>query len=308
METYQKELSQIKTIMKNNPKGMTVSDIAREIKINRNSVAKYLDVLLISGQADMVTFGPAKVFFPSTRVPLFTLLNFTHDYIALLNKELQFLQVNENLLSILGIHRDDIIGRSIDTFTNQFFQIPEIAQNSRQALNGKEVTVEKQYTDSNRTLYLVIQHIPTTFDDGEPGVTLIIEDITSQRNAEATTRRAVQEWDTTFNAITDMIFIRDTDFTIVRANRAFAEFLHLTPEQCIGKKCYQLLHGSPEKPPSCPCAQTQQTKKPVSTDFFEPHLNKHLEISSTPLLNENGDITGSVQIIKDITDHKKKEI
>jgi PAS domain S-box-containing protein len=301
VETYQKELSQIKTILKNNPKGMTVTDIAHEIKINRNSVAKYLDVLLISGQADMVTFGPAKVFFPSTRIPLSTIMNFTHDYIALLNKELQFVQVNENLLDVLGIQRDDIIGRTIDTFTDHFFQIPEIAQHSHQALNGKEVTVEKQYTDNRHTLTLVIRHIPTTYDDGEPGVTLIIKDITNQRDAETTMRRVIQEWDTTFNAVNDMIFIRDSDYTVIRANQAFADFLHLTPEQCIGKKCYQLVHGTPESPSSCPCSQAQLSKKKMSLEFFEPHLGKHLEISSTPLSKENGDITGSVQIVKDIT-------
>jgi PAS domain S-box-containing protein len=307
VETYQKELSQIKIILKNNPKGMTVTDIAHEIKINRNSVAKYLDVLLISGQAEMVTFGPAKVYFPSTRVPLSMILNFTHDYILLLNRELQIVQANENLINVLGINRDDIIGRSIDTFTPLFFQIPEIAQNSHQALNGKTVTVEKQYTENNHTLYLVIQHIPTTYDDGEPGVTLIIEDITSQREAEATRRRVTQEWDITFNAITDMVFIRDNDHTIIRANQAFADFLHLTPEECIGKKCYHLLHGSPESPASCPCLQAHDKKQSVTLEFLEPHLNSYLAMSAYPFLNENGDITGSVQIMKAIAEPEKKD-
>ena len=305
VETYQKELSQIKTILKNNPKGMTVTDIAREIQINRNSVAKYLDILLISGQADMVTFGPAKVFFPSTRIPLSTILNFTHDYIALLNKDLHFVQVNENLLNVLGITRDDIIGNSIDTFTHQFFQIPAIAQQAHQALNGKQLTSEQPYNDNNRTSYLFIQHIPTTFDDGEPGVTLIIEDITSRRTTEASMKRSSQEWDTTFNAISDMVFIRDNEYTVIRANRKFADLLQLTPEQCIGKKCYQLLHGSTEGLPSCPCTQGELSKAPVTQEFFEPHLNKHLQMSCYPLLDDQGHSTGSVQVIRDITDQKK---
>jgi len=286
---------------------MTVTDIAHEIKINRNSVAKYLDILLISGHAEMVTFGPAKVFFPSTRVPLSSMLNFTHDYIALLNKDLQFLQVNENLLEVLGVQRDDIIGHPIDTFTALFFQIPEIAQNSHQALNGKEVTVEKRYTDNNHTFYLTIKHIPTTFDDGEPGVTLIIEDITDQRQAEANMRRVVQEWETTFNTIADMVFIQDNKYTIIRANRAFSDFLHLAPEECIGKKCYHLLHGSQDVHASCPCAQMQLTKKPVTVEFFEPYLNKYLEISASPMVNDDGNITSSVHIMRDITEQKKKE-
>lgn len=308
METYQKELSEIKTILKNNPKGMTVTDIAHAIKINRNSVAKYLDVLLISGHAEMVTFGPAKVFFPSTRIPLSALLNFTHDYIALLNKDLQFLQVNDNFLKILDIQRDDIIGHSIDTFTNLFFRIPEIAQNSHHALNGRELTIEKRYTDKNQTYYLNIKHLPTTFDDGEPGVTLIIEDTTDRKQAEEKMRCAIQEWETTFNAVSDMVFIQNNEFTVVRANRAFADFLHMTPDECVGKKCYHLLHGSEELHASCPCVQAQLTKKPVTVEFFEPHLDKYLKISASPIFNEDGDLTSSVHTMRDITEQKKKEM
>jgi PAS domain S-box-containing protein len=307
VETYQKELSQIKTILKNNPKGMTVTDIAREIKINRNSVAKYLDVLFISGQADMVTFGPAKVFFPSTRIPISMILNYTHQYIALLNKELQFIQVNDSLLNVLGIQRDDIIGRPVGAFTAKFFQIPEIAQNAQQAFNGKQVTIEKKYTDDNHARYLSIQHIPTIDDSGEPGVTLIIEDVTDQRNAEASMKRCTQEWDLTFNAITDLVFITDHEHTIIRVTKTFADFLRLPLEQCLGKKCYQLLHGSPEAPASCPCTQVQLTKKPMTLEYFESHLQKTLQMEGFPLLDEHGEITGTVHILKEITDNKKKE-
>jgi PAS domain S-box-containing protein len=307
VESYQEELAQIKTILKNNPKGMTVTDIAREIRINRNSVAKYLDILLISGHAEMVTFGPAKVFFPSSRIPLSALLNFTHDYIVLLDRELRFLQINENLLRFLGIPRENIIGQHIEGFSQNLFQIPEIAQNAKRALDGKELTIEKRYGNDSGEWYLRIKHIPTTFDDGEPGVTLIIEDFTDRKQTEEKMKRAIQEWETTFNAITDMVFIQDKEFSILRANRSFADFLHMIPEECIGKKCYQLLHNMNASHSSCPCTQVQHTKKPATVEFYEPHLDKYLEISASPIFTDNGEITGSVHIIKDITERKKKE-
>jgi PAS domain S-box-containing protein len=307
VESYQEELSQIKTILKNNPKGMTVTDIAREIKINRNSVAKYLDILLISGHAELVTFGPAKVFFPSSRIPLSAMLNFTHDYIALLDRELKFLQVNENLLEFLNIQRDDIIGRPIGSITLSIFQNPEMAQHAQRALEGKELTIEKRYTVNDNSLYLRIKHIPTTFDDGEPGVTFIIEDITERKRTEEKMKQAVKEWETTFNSITDMISIQNDQFCILRANQAFADFLHMNLEDCIGKKCYELLHGTKEKHHSCPCVQIQRSKKPETIEYFEPHLGRHLEISASPIIDDNGEITGSVHIIKDITERKKKQ-
>lgn len=308
MESYQEELAQIKTILKNNPKGMTVSDIAHEIHINRNSVAKYLDILLISGHVEMVTFGPAKVFFPSSRIPLTALLNSTHDFIVLLNRELKFFQVSENLLKFIEIQRSEIIGRPIQTFAVSFFEIPELAQNAKKALEGAEQSIEKQYIKNKQLFYLWIKHIPTTFDDGEPGVTLVIEDITDRKQNEEKMKRSIHEWETTFNSISDMIFIQDNDFFILRANRSFAEFLHRTPEECVGKKCHQLLHNLNNSHSSCPCQQVQKTKKTATVEIYEPHLGRYLEITASPIFTDSGEITGSVHIMKDITERKRKEV
>lgn len=305
MESYQEELTQIKTILKNHPKGMTVTDISRKIHINRNSVAKYLDILLISGHAEMVTFGPAKVFFPSSRIPLSALLNFTHDYIVVLDKDLTFIQASDNFLRFCQTTRSETIGHSIETFSHARLPIPELAQNARRALDGTELTIEKKYKLLDQTYHLRIKHIPTTFDDGEPGVTLIIEDITERKLNEEKMRHFIREWVTTFNSITDMVFIEDTDFSIRRANQSFAEFLHIKPEDCIGKKCYQLLHQTTKICESCLSINVQQTKKQATAEIYEPNRHKYLQISVSPIFNDSGEITGSVHIIKDITEQKK---
>lgn len=307
MESYQEELTKIKTILKKNPKGMTVTDIAREININRNSVAKYLDILHISGHAEMLTFGPAKVFFPSSRIPLSALLNITHEYIVMLDKDLRFSLVNENLLRFLGINRETIIGQHLEGSSLALFQIPELSQNARKALSGKELTTEKRFENEAGKWYLRIKHIPTTFDDGEPGVTLIIEDITERKTTEEKMRQAIKEWETTFNSISDMVFIQDNEFTILRANRAFAAFIHKKPEDCIGKKCHQLIHDLDCAHDSCACTQVHQTKQPATVEFYEPYLGRHLEMSASPIFRDDGDIAGSVHIIKDISERKNKE-
>ena len=111
MDSYQKELAQIKTLLKNNPKGMTVTDISHELKINRNSVAKYLDVMRVSGHVEMITFGPAKVFFPSNRVPMSVMLNYVSDYILIVDKKLRLTQVNDTFLDFIKEDRDKILDK-----------------------------------------------------------------------------------------------------------------------------------------------------------------------------------------------------
>jgi len=307
VESYQKELTRIRTILKNNPKGMTVTDISKEMDINRNSVAKYLDILLISGHAEMITFGPAKVFFPSRRIPLSAILNFTLDYIVLLDRDLKFLQMNDNLLKLMDIRREDIIGRSVESFSSSILQIPELITNAQKAIDGKESTIETKFTLEDEERYLKIKHVPTTFDDGEPGATLIIEDITERKKSEEKMKQAVKEWEVTFNSVSDMISILDQNFTIMRANKSFAEFFQCKPEECIGKKCYDLLHGTNKTHSPCPYKQVQSTKKSATVEFFEPHVGRRFEISASPIFNDDGEISGSVHIMKDITGQAEKE-
>lgn len=49
--------------------GVSIVDISRKCGLNRNSVAKYLNILVTLGQAEMQVVGPAKVYHLSSRVP-----------------------------------------------------------------------------------------------------------------------------------------------------------------------------------------------------------------------------------------------
>lgn len=307
MESYQKELVRIKKILKDNPRGMTVTDIAREIDINRNSVAKYLDILLISGHAEMITFGPAKVFFPSRRIPISAMLNFTLDYIVLLDKELKVVQINDNLLNLLDISRDEIMGDYIENSTFPIFHLPDLVNHAKKALNGQDSVIETKFNYDSQEYYFRVKNIPTTFDDGEAGVTLIIEDITENKNIQEKMKEIINEWETTFNSISDLVSIHDNNFKIIKVNESFTKFFNKSPEELIGKKCHEVVHGNNDFHKSCPCSKAKKSKKPESVEFYEPYLKKYLEISVSPIINENGEITGSVHIMKDITERKSND-
>jgi DNA-binding IclR family transcriptional regulator len=62
MKTHDPELQQIKNLLRNNPKGMKISKIARELEMNRNAAAKFLEILLMTGQVEMFEHGMSKIF------------------------------------------------------------------------------------------------------------------------------------------------------------------------------------------------------------------------------------------------------
>lgn len=307
MDSYQDELQAIKTILKTHPKGMTVSDIAREVHTNRNSVAKYLDILLITGQAEMLTFGPAKVYFPSTRIPVSTLMDYSPDSIALLNKDLRIIQTNTTLLSFLGVSRTELIGSHVMILADTLLNIPELAAHAQTALTGKETTLDCAYTHHNHDLTLQIRTVPTTFDDGQPGVAVILADTTTQRHLQDQQTLADAEWQTTLDAVTDMVFLIDSTFTVQRINVSYAAFLGLAPEQCLGRKCYELLHHTKEAPDACLAPDIKTTRQPKTETFYDPVLDRHLQVTASPLFSTSGEFTGAVHVVKTVDKPKKTD-
>jgi two-component system NtrC family sensor kinase len=119
--------------------------------------------------------------------------------------------------------------------------------------------------------------------------------------------RAKREWEETFDAITEGIFMLDQEFNILRANVAFAKMLGTTPAKLIGKKCYRVLHDRDEPPDYCPKVQAMRTGEPHTVEVREPTLESDLLLSSYPLRDPEGDVARQVQIVQDITLRKKLE-
>lgn len=56
--------------LKFRPRGMTITEIAKALKANRNSVSKHLEVMQAAGQVEARLVGNAKVYSVAQRVPL----------------------------------------------------------------------------------------------------------------------------------------------------------------------------------------------------------------------------------------------
>jgi len=132
-------------------------------------------------------------------------------------------------------------------------------------------------------------------------------DITERKQTEKRLQEASREWRTTFDSINDLISIHDKNNRIVRVNRAFADMLKTTPKELIGKFCHEVMHGTQEPPVNCPHWQTLINGKAIAMESFNANLGIHFQESSSPLFNENGEVTGSVTVARDVTQQKRIE-
>ena len=116
----QARIDTIRQHLKWHPSGMTISSLSSRLHMNRNLVAKYLDMLLISGQVEMKVTGTAKVYYPSSRVPVSAMLEFSSDFVIMLNEEQTIIYVNEPVLKLLDEKREMLVGRNTRELDNSF--------------------------------------------------------------------------------------------------------------------------------------------------------------------------------------------
>ena len=130
---------------------------------------------------------------------------------------------------------------------------------------------------------------------------------TARKHAEEESRKAADDWEATFNAIPDFVTIQDKNHCVVRANKAVATAMGVSISDIVSKTCYSLVHGTNEPWPDCPHTLAMEKKEPITREFYEPHLGKHVEVTCSPLFEENGEVSGTVHVVRDITERKEAE-
>jgi DNA-binding IclR family transcriptional regulator len=63
------KVREVLALLDDHPEGLNITAIARNVGINRNSLAKYLDILIRDGRLEEQGFGKSRVFFRAHRLP-----------------------------------------------------------------------------------------------------------------------------------------------------------------------------------------------------------------------------------------------
>jgi len=246
MQRISEELSRVKELLRQHHQGMSITDIAEKLGKNKHSVGRYLDILHASGHVDLRTFGMAKVYTLSSRVPLSALLSYTTDLVMVVDQNLRIIQVNDPFLTLIGFDRDQVLFQEIryisapDPAIHTFFST--ISDQVRFGHNIDEIEVE---TNPHRFYHLKI--VPTVFDDGTAGTTIILEDVTTERLAHDEIKRSREFFEEMIANMSDgllvvevrkgkkeILFVNDRFTDITGYNRE--ELATIEPCQFAGKK------------------------------------------------------------------------
>jgi PAS domain S-box-containing protein len=135
-------------------------------------------------------------------------------------------------------------------------------------------------------------------------------DITERKRAEEALKKSEQFLNNILDCIHDGISVLDKDLNIIRVNPVMEEwYAHAMPIQ--GKKCYSAYHGQTRPCEVCPSKRAIEQGS-VQHDVVPFHhengtIKGWLEIYAYPLKDDNGNIVGVIEHVRDISERKQAE-
>jgi PAS domain S-box-containing protein len=150
---------------------------------------------------------------------------------------------------------------------------------------------------------------------GDMAKTMSYEDLTrkvqeleradlDRRRAEEALRESEQFLKEMFNAIQDGISVLDKDLSVINTNH-WMEQMYASQKPLAGRKCYHVYQKRSSPCPWCPVLRTIETGRMHSEIVPYPSEQDPtgwIELSSFPIKDKEGNVTGIIEYVKDITE------
>jgi len=145
---------------------------------------------------------------------------------------------------------------------------------------------------------------PFTAEDEEQLKALAAEAALALENARLFEQvvRSQKEWETTFDAIAEGVALYDSQFTILRANRALGRLLGTTPQALAGQNVHQALCGC--QTTECEILTAQRSDQVESIEFPDAGHRRRFQMFHCPVEGSDGHPVSAVLILRDVTQER----
>jgi PAS domain S-box-containing protein len=116
--------------------------------------------------------------------------------------------------------------------------------------------------------------------------------------------RAKRTWETTFDAMSDGIFIFSNERRLMRVNRAGAGLESAEPQELLGRRCCDILRSV--RGEGCIVERVAAERRPVTIEYTPEVLGRTLLVTAEPIVEESGR-TGTVCTVRDLSELRQIE-
>jgi PAS domain S-box-containing protein len=147
---------------------------------------------------------------------------------------------------------------------------------------------------------------PVDFEVLQPIVARAVELARARRHGR-TMQRLATEWETTFDACSDLIAVVDAEQRVLRCNLALSRQLGLTKNEIAGRFFSDLLDGGTASPASQACVRTLAQGVPQQCRVQDRLLGGHFDAIAAPLFDAEHRMTGAVCFMQNVTERERTE-
>jgi PAS domain S-box-containing protein len=112
------------------------------------------------------------------------------------------------------------------------------------------------------------------------------------------------EWETTFDAMSDGIFIFDRAGLLKRVNRAGASMEAASPSELLGSRCCNILRTTSEDS-ECVVERAIKEGRSVTIEVTPDRLNRPILVSIEPVIDTDGAVMAAVCTARDLSELRK---
>ncbi|ABS55619.1 putative PAS/PAC sensor protein [Methanoregula boonei 6A8] len=243
MQEHQEEISRIREELEQHPEGLSITDIAGLLGLNRNSVARYMDLLQIQGLADGRKRGTSKVYYRSRRVPADSLREICFQPFVTFDQDGVATDYNPAFSRFAGLSREQILGRALDTFP---FRIPEggtLQQVFRTAFKGGEQQVQASLLIKGEEHSLRLILVPLVFATGKPGVAVIADTDRGEAAVGQNPQSPFPEFQKLLDHQVEYVVRYSPEGIILYVNEPYCRAMARSREDLIGRPFKHLVPG-----------------------------------------------------------------
>ncbi len=131
-----------------------------------------------------------------------------------------------------------------------------------------------------------------------------IKQVVEMHQSNMSLERSEKEKSVILNSISEHVVHMDSDGIIIWANRAATESVGLKAGDIVGEKCHELWFNRSERCEGCPLPKAAETVSRIDS-ILSPNNERIWYVRVEPVLSDEGEIIGFLEIKDDITDKTK---
>jgi len=214
------------------------------------------------------------------------------------------ISANEAIVQIVGGSREEVLKqnfRQLESWKNSGMLAAAEAALATQTERKLET---QSFTTFGRKVWCFCRFVPFQYE-GELHLLLLMSDITERKRADEEVVRTAREWQSTFDATNDAIWILDQNNRILRTNKTAETYFQRPCSEMMGKPCWEIVHGTTEPILDCPFVRSRKSGHRETMDLQIGE--RWFEVIVDPILDAAGQYAGAVHIVSDITARKRAE-